>query len=272
MINYLLLGSINVTSLLTVIGIVVVLAVVFAILISVVSKLCAVKEDERIGAVSEHLAGANCGGCGFAGCADYAKALVEGTATLSDCGATSNEEKEEIAKILGLPFSASVETFAVVKCAGGNNCKDKFSYVGNKGCIEQNAYMGGKKLCPEGCLGDGSCASACVAGGIKIVDGVAYTDKALCSSCGACIKKCPKALIELIPKTAKVYVACSTKCRGKEVMNACSVGCIGCGLCSKNCPENAITMVNNLPVIDYEKCSGCLTCVSKCPRKTIKEI
>ena len=132
--------------------------------------------------------------------------------------------------------------------------------------------MGGSKLCPSGCLGGGSCATACQFDGIKIIDGVAYTDKALCSACGSCVKSCPKNLIEFIPKTAKVYVACSTKCRGKDVMSVCSVGCIGCGLCAKNCPQNAITMIDNLPVIDYEKCNGCLTCVGKCPRKSIKEI
>ena len=270
--NYLLLASINITSVLIVVGIVALLAIIFALLISLVSKLCFVKEDERISAVAEHVAGANCGGCGYAGCADYAKALVEGKATLKDCGATSNEEKEEIAKILNLPFSATVETFAIVKCAGGNNCKDRFDYVGNKGCDNQNAILGGRKVCIEGCLGDGSCAEVCIGNGITVENGVAVVDKALCASCGACVKKCPKNLIELIPKTAKVYVACSTKCRGKDVMGACSVGCIGCGLCAKNCPDGAITMVNNLPVIDYEKCSGCLTCVSKCPRKSIREI
>ena len=55
-------------------------------------------------------------------------------------------------------------------------------------------------------------------------------------------------------------------------MNACKVGCIGCGLCAKNCPQGAITMENNLPVINYDKCNGCKTCVTKCPRKCIKEL
>ncbi len=268
----LLLRPINTQTLLLTIAIVAVVSVIFAVLIVLVSKLCAVKEDEKAKAVSEHLAGANCGGCGFAGCADFAKALSEGKASINDCGATASEEKEEIAKILGIPFSATEQTFAVVKCAGGNNSKDKFNYVGNYGCDAEITYMNGRKLCPEGCLGGGSCASVCVGDGVKIINGVAVIDKNLCESCGACIKKCPKNLIELIPKTAKVYVACSTKCRGKDVMTACSVGCIGCGLCAKNCQQGAITMVDNLPVIDYSKCNGCLTCVSKCPRKTIKEI
>lgn len=268
----LLFQSINTATLFTVIGIVAVIAVIFAVLIVLVSKLCFVKEDEKVTAVSEHLAGANCGGCGFAGCADFAKALAEGKAQINDCGATSNDSKEEIAKILGVPFSASAKTFAVVKCAGGKNSLDKYEYVGNYSCISKSSFLGGSKVCPEGCLGGGTCAESCMENGIKVIDGVAVIDKALCKSCGACVINCPKSIIDLIPAKSMVYVACSTTCRGKDVMGACKVGCIGCGLCAKNCPNEAITMENNLPVIDYDKCSGCKVCVSKCPRKCIKEL
>lgn len=270
--NCLLLRDINFTLVGIVIAIVAVLAIVFAVLIVLVSKACAVKEDEKAKAVSEYLSGANCGGCGYAGCADFAKALSEGKAEINGCSATSNENKAEIAKILGIEFGGSTPTFAVVKCAGGNRSKDKFDYVGNTDCYVQISAMGGKKVCPEGCLGGGTCASVCPHGGVAVKDGVAKIDSSLCESCGVCVKNCPKKLIELIPKTAKIFVACSTTCRGKDVMTACDVGCIGCGLCAKNCPENAITMVNNLPVIDYSKCTGCKTCVNKCPRKCIKEI
>ncbi len=268
----LLLKDINFVNLGIVVAIVAVLAVVFALLIVWVSKLCYVKEDEKTKAVSDLLAGANCGGCGYAGCADFAKALAEGKSQLNACGATSNESKEEIAKILEIPFVSGAKTFAVVKCAGGDNCKNKFEYVGNYGCTAEITYHNGSKLCIDGCLGGGSCVEACSENGISIKNGVAVINSVLCQSCGACIIKCPKNLIELIPSSAKVYVACNTKCRGKDVMNACSVGCIGCGLCAKNCPENAIEMVNNLPVINYEKCTGCLTCVQKCPRKSIKQL
>ena len=265
-------NSINVNTLLIVLGVVAVLAVIFAVLIVLVSKLCFVKEDEKTKQVQTHLAGANCGGCGYAGCADFAKALAEGKASINSCGATDNENKEQIANILGIPFTATAQTFAVVKCAGGINASDKFEYLGNSGCTAEISSFGGRKVCPEGCLGGGTCVNACTEKGVFIKDGVAIVDKALCRSCGACVIRCPKNLIELIPATSKVYVACSTSCRGKDVMNACKVGCIGCGLCAKNCPQGAITMVNNLPVIDYDKCNGCLTCVSKCPRKCIKEL
>ena len=249
-----------------------VLAILFTVLILVISKYCAVKEDPKIAEVTENLSGANCGGCGFAGCADFAKALVEGRAEVNCCSATSKEGKAKIGQILGVEVEDTIAMVAVVKCAGNNDLAvKKFDYVGNKGCDKKVAYFGGDKVCSFGCLGDGTCALKCSNGAISTDNGVAKIDKDLCGGCGACIKVCPKSTIELIPKSATVYVACSNKCKGKDVMNACKVGCIGCSLCEKNCPENAITMVDNLPVIDYTKCSGCKTCVAKCPKKVIKE-
>ena len=249
-----------------VVAIVAVLAILFGALIVLISKLCAVKENEKISAIQDKLAGANCGGCGFAGCADFAKAVV------SACGPTPNQNKKEISEILGIPFNETEQAYAVVKCSGGELSEDIYEYIGNKGCIQQAIYMDGKKKCPSGCMGGGTCVSLCPYHAVKIVNGVAVVDKALCEACGLCVRNCPHSLIELIPTSSKVYVACSTTCKGKEVTSACKAGCIGCGICAKVCPEGAITIVNNLPVIDYKKCTGCLTCVSKCPRKVIKEI
>ena len=269
--NYILLAKINVGSLFTVVGIVAAIAIVFALLIVLVSKLCFVKADEKAEAVLSHLAGANCGGCGYAGCADFAKAVAEGKAQFTACGPTSNEDKAEIANILGLPFTAGEKMVATVHCAGGKVCLNKYDYVGNEGCSAQMALLGGSKVCPNGCLGAGSCEANCPFHAIKVIDGVSYVNKALCTACGVCVNTCPKKIVDLIPASSKVYVACSTVCKGKEVMNMCKVGCIGCGLCAKNCPNGAITMVNNVAVIDYSKCTGCKICVNKCPRKCIKE-
>ncbi len=266
----LLLTSVNWATVGIALAIVAALAVVFAVLIVLVSKICAVKENPDVEFVKEKLAQANCGGCGFAGCADFAKALAEGKADLSMCGPTPAENKAEIAKRLNLEYSAGAASCAVVHCAGGIVCLDKFNYMGDKGCAQQNNYMGGKKACSFGCLGDGTCAQSCNYNAIKVVDEVAVTDTDLCVACGLCVKKCPKRLISFVPKNVGVYIACSSECKGKEVMGACKAGCIGCGLCAKNCPSGAITMVNNLPVIDYDKCTSCKTCVAKCPRKCIK--
>lgn len=266
-----LLAEINWGSFGIVLAILAALALFFTVLILLVNKFCAVEEDPRISQVSEKLSGANCGGCGFAGCADFAKALVEGRTTVSNCAATSAENKALISEILGVTAEAGEPTVAVVKCAGGfNETVKRFNYVGNAGCESINQCMGGDKICAKGCLGGGSCVEACKFEAISVTDGVAKTDAKLCVACGACVKKCTKKIIELIPKRAKVYVACSSECRGKDVMSACKVGCIGCGLCAKACPNGAIEMVNNLPVINYAACTGCLACVNKCPRKIIR--
>lgn len=269
--NSLFLASINTDKLLCVLGLVALIAVVFAILIVLVSKLCAVPKNEKAEAVQENLAGANCGGCGYAGCADFAKALAEGKADISKCGPTPSENKAKIAEILGVSF-ADERKIAVVRCNGGDNCSDKFKYVGNDDCKAQATFMNGKKSCSNGCLGGGTCLNNCAYNAILMKDGYAIVNGAQCEACGVCVNNCPKGIIGFIPYEAKVFVACSSHEKGKDVLNICKTGCIGCGICSKICPEQAITMIDNLPVIDYTKCSGCKTCVAKCPRKTIKEI
>lgn len=175
-----------------VIGIAAGLAVVFAVLILLVSKFCAVKTDEKVSAISEQLAGANCGGCGYAGCEGFAKALAEGKADITACGPTPNENKAKIAEILGVEFAASEPVYAVVACAGGERAKNKYNYVGNDGCLAEGMYLGGRKKCSYGCMGEGTCADVCPYGAVHVKDGVSLVDKALCEACGLCVKNCPK--------------------------------------------------------------------------------
>ena len=110
---------------------------------------------------------------------------------------------------------------------------------------------------------------ACPFDAIHVVDGIAKVDKEVCKACGKCIAACPKHLIELVPYEAKHLVQCSSKDKGKDVMKACSVGCIGCHLCEKNCPNDAVHVVDNVAYIDQEKCTGCGICAEKCPKKII---
>jgi Na+-translocating ferredoxin:NAD+ oxidoreductase RNF subunit RnfB len=246
-----------------------VIAGVLAFLLAYLGKKLAVKKDERIDKVKDCLAGANCGGCGYAGCSAFAEALVNGETTLDKCSATDVESKTEIAKTLGVEVGDTNRTVAVVHCMGGDACGVKYNYQGYYSCESEALLVGGNKACAFGCLGLGTCKSACPYDAISIESGVARVDYKKCRSCGACVVKCPKLLIDRIPATAKVYVACSSHCKGKDVMGACKKGCIGCTKCAKVCPNGAITMQENLPVIDYSKCTGCGLCKDSCPRKCI---
>ena len=265
-------GELRIENVLIALAIMLVIALFFGFLIMVVSKKFAVRTDEREELVNDCLAGANCGGCGKAGCSAMAKALCEGSGNIDDCPVTDKEHKIKIANILGVDYAGGGEFKFVVRCGGGINAKDQTDYTGVDDCTHQSMILGGKKQCRYGCLGSGTCEIVCAHDAIKVENGVANIDQEKCIKCGLCFKNCPKSIIERIPDKAKIYVDCSTKCRGKEVMDACKAGCIGCGICAKNCPNGAIKMVDNLPVIDYDKCVSCYYCVGKCPRKVIKKI
>jgi Na+-translocating ferredoxin:NAD+ oxidoreductase RNF subunit RnfB len=255
-----------------VVGIFAAIAVVIVALILIVGKVFKVDMDEKVTKILSNLAGANCGGCGCSGCSGFASKLADGSADLSACHVTSPEAKAEIAALLGVELKDEERTVAVVKCNGGlKNAAEAFVYNGNPSCASNASLLGGNKVCKFGCLGCGDCKSVCPENAITVDGKLAYSNPDICTSCGACISACPKKIIERIPASAPIYVACSSKCKGKDVMNACKAGCIACGMCAKKCPSGAITMVNNLPVIDYSKCTGCKTCVAACPRKIILE-
>ncbi|MDD4316185.1 MAG: RnfABCDGE type electron transport complex subunit B [Clostridia bacterium] len=246
------------------------MAAVFAVVLAVAGQKLAVVKDEREEAITSLLSGANCGGCGQAGCAAFAKALIEGKAKLSDCASTPSDNRKKITEIIGGEDGNIEPTIVVCSCNGGARCLDKYEYQGYGDCASIELLAGGRKACPTGCIGAGKCVDVCPYHAIDIPgNGVAVITQSKCTQCGTCIIACPKSLMKRISAKAKVYIACSNHEKGKEVRNICSVGCIGCGLCAKVCEYGAITMKDDLPVFDYDKCTNCRKCVAKCPSKCI---
>lgn len=251
--------------------IVLAIAALFAFSLSFVGEKLVVERDARIDEIERNLSGANCGGCGYAGCSQFAEALFKGEATLDRCNPTSKKNKENIAAILGMTAQQSEETVAVVHCNGGNKCRNKYDYQGFGDCTSAEIIAGGNKACSYGCIGFGTCSSSCGYNAIKVDKdtGVAKVDSSECVSCGACVAACPKKIIGRIPKSAAVYIACSNFQTGKEIAAVCKAGCIACGKCVRTCKVGAIELSNNLAVIDYSKCIGCAECADACPRKCI---
>ncbi|MDQ0150987.1 RnfABCDGE type electron transport complex subunit B [Eubacterium multiforme] len=236
------------------------------------SKKFKVEVDERIPLIKDCLPGANCGGCGYAGCEALAQAIVDDNAPVNACTVGGEDAANNIAKIMGVTAEKKEPKKAFVKCAGSCDvAKKSANYYGIKGCKEAAIIPGGgNKACSYGCLGFGSCVEACQFDAISVIDGVAVVDPEKCTGCGACVKECPKNIIELKPISEKIRVQCSSKDKLKEVKLVCDTGCIGCGICQRNCPSEAIQLKDNLPVIDKDKCTLCMTCVEKCPVKIIK--
>ncbi|MBE7026552.1 MAG: 4Fe-4S dicluster domain-containing protein [Ruminococcaceae bacterium] len=246
------------------------LGLLFGALLGYASKVFHVESDERIDKIVSCLPGANCGGCGFAGCSNFAASVVSGQAQYSGCPVCNSTQREQIAEIMGVTAGEEEKMSAVVLCSGSASvAEEKYTYKGINDCNAAMRLGGGQKKCEYACIGLGTCVSVCKFGAISIKDGVAVIDSEKCTACGMCVNACPKHVIKLLPEKAERIVLCSSKQKGAAVTKSCRVGCIGCGLCAKVCPSEAITIQDNLAVIDSEKCTNCGACKEKCPRGII---
>ncbi len=249
-----------------------------AIVLYFVSKKFYVYEDPLIAEVDEILPGANCAGCGSPGCKSFAEKLVS-TEDISDlfCPVGGNDVMKLIAETLGKKVAEKDPTVAVLLCQGSCEVRPKTTeYQGPRTCAISALVYSGETDCQYGCLGDGDCVNVCdfdamymdKTTGLPVI----ITDK--CTSCEACVKACPRNIIEMHPKhkrDLKIFVGCLNEDKAGIAKKACAVACIGCSKCDDICPKDAITMTDNLAYIDPLLCTLCRKCVPVCPTNSIIE-
>lgn len=248
------------------------LGLLFGGVLAFAAQKFAVEVDPKVVMVQEALLSANCGACGYAGCAQFAEEVVAGKAPVSGCTPGGVKTASKIAEILGAEApAAEARLVAQPVCLGDSvTAKVKHLYDGVADCKAALMFGGGPTACSYGCVRLGNCARTCPVHAITMgKNGLPIIDGDICISCGKCKNSCPRQVIEMVNAKGLHHVRCKSRDKGKRVREVCERGCIACNLCVKSCPVEAIRMENNLAIIDSYICTNCGECVEACPRTTI---
>ncbi len=196
------------------------IAFVAAIILGIAAKIFYVEEDPRIETIAGILPGANCGGCGQAGCSAAAEAMVLNTIPVNSCVVGGNETAEAVGTFLGYDVTGSEPSLACATCEGGYRAARKYNYSGLQDCRAALQLYHGFIRCENGCLGLGSCLRSCRFSAIEMnpESGLPTFYPEKCVGCGSCVEACPKGIISLVKETTKIlewnqYTQCLSPCR-----------------------------------------------------------
>ena len=252
-----------------------VMAIIFSYILGWANKKFKVVVDPKIEEVTQALPGANCGGCGYLGCSDYALAIVADNDPVNKCTVGGEACAKVIADLMGVEVGDMVPLHAIVHCNAPLSSRlGRTRYMGEKRCASAQ-QVAGVQGCTFGCLGYGDCVDVCNYDAIHIIDGLARVDYEKCIGCGACTKACPRGIISIegFRQKAIPVVACSNKDKAKDAKAVCNNACVGCKACAKE--SDLFTISDNLSKCNYDgysplKYEEVMKAIEKCPTGCIQ--
>jgi electron transport complex protein RnfB len=247
-----------------------ILGLAIGVLLSVASRIFAVKVDPKIEEIAKVLPGSNCGACGYAGCRAYAEALLSG-ANPGLCAPGGEDTAKNIAELVGIKgFEVTSKKAAILCGAGKALCELRSQYRGERTCRAETITAGGSSACAYGCLAHGDCVIVCPVNAMSFNGNMPpKIDRNKCIGCGKCVKACPRNIIILEDEGHRTFVLCSSGDKGPFVKKICKVGCIACRICVKDVPGGTMTMEGRIPKVEYAKGEPTEEWIAKCPQRTI---
>ena len=254
------------------------IGLVFGLILAFADKKFSIEVNPLIHIVDDILPKGQCGSCGYAGCLAYAEAVVLNPEVAPNlCIPGKKPVADLVAELTGKSAPEIEPRIAQIRCKNTiTHAIKKYNYAGVEDCIAASLIQGGPKGCEYGCVGFGTCVHSCPFGAMTMgEDHLPLVDEKKCTGCGKCATVCPKEIIHMTPIGAPVAVLCNSRDKGVIARKLCSVDCLGCGLCGKSCLFDAITVENNLAVVDPKICMAkCTnpTCLEKCPTGAIYDL
>jgi len=242
--------------------------------LAIADKKLSIEKDEKLVAMEAIMPGANCGGCGFAGCGDYAAAVASGKAQPGLCAPGGKELADKMGEIMGIKVEVGEKKVAYIFCEGDcENTRKDYDYRGLSDCNAASILFRGDNSCKYGCLHLGSCMAVCDSGAIyRKENGSLAVDPDKCIGCGKCTKVCPNGVIKLVEDRSVFVVSCNSHDKGADVRKACDAGCIGCKICQVKFPEALFKVEDNLAVASPDApLEQAEQAMQACPRKIIRK-